>query len=505
MNIRRRIDNDMLEKLRLEEGWFSFFALLLAFMTVVWSIQGANWADGSAIFPRIALVGLFVGFGLAKVRFVPTLLAHSFMLSVGMVYVGFMVAPYGDPRYTEWTQKLGSTVLRVVRWIEGAIGGNAHDDNLVCLALLGFGLWILGYTAAWMLFRSHRVWLTLLLLGATLMVNLSFNPPNAIFSFTFFLLVSLLLVVRFSAYMDEQRWRSLRLYFQPGLWRNAMMVGGCLALVVVAVAFATPSSSQIDSWGQVLNNVSQPFNGVKGIWDSVGSGGTDGGGKVAARSKNNYNSLDDSFTIGGPLRLSNDPVIRVTEGSNIPPIYLQAKTMDFYDGKGWVNTYQLPGETQQNDETVFRRLSLAANQSLPSPTDKGRGTSKLNVTSLVPGYNPVLSLGDLVSADRNSLVAFHYEKVDINAPLDAFKLKDIPDGDNGKRSVLVDTTTGKVVPPSVLDLLKDLKDGAQQSNLALPPTTLVTYTQRGNRWIVGIRYPSGRTFYTTNAATNISE
>jgi transglutaminase-like putative cysteine protease len=478
MSTRRQVEPTYWEKLKLEEGWFSFFALLLAFMTVVWSIEGAHWADGSDMLPRAALVGFLVGFGLAKVRFIPGLLAHSFMVSVGMVFVGLLVAPFADKNYDDWSRKLGSTVLRVVKWFEAALAGNAHDDSLVYLVLLSFGVWLLGYTIAWTLFRGHKIWWTLLLLGAALMVNLSFNPPNAIYSFTFFLIVSLLLVVRFSAFMDEQRWRSLRLYFQPGLWRRAMVVGGCLVLVILAVAFATPSSSQIESFGQVLTKVTEPFSGVKGFWDGLGSGTGDGNEKVA-RSRSNYNNLDDSFTIGGPLRLSNEPVFRVTSDGSTPPIYLQAKAMDEYDGKGWINTYQTT-EDPQSDKALFRRLSLAANQSLPTSTDRGRGTTTLTVTSLVAGFNPILTMGDLVGSDHPSLVAFHYNKVLIDTSLDSFKLKDISDGNGGKRSVLVDDSTGKVVPPAMLDLIKYLKEGSRLTDLSFPSNLTFTYVRNGN-------------------------
>lgn len=480
----KNLEPSLLEKFRLDEGWFSLFALLLAFMTVVWSIEGAHWVDGSNLLPRAALVSFFIGFGLARVRFVPTLLAHSFIVSVGLVFVGLLVSPYGDTQYDEWTRRLGSTVLTVVRWIEDAFQGKAHDNNLVYLASLTFGVWLLGYASAWLLFRSHRLWWTLALLGTVLMYNLSQNPPNAIYSFSFFLIVALLLLVRFNVFQDEQRWRTLRLYFQPGIWRMAMAVGGCLALVVMAIAFATPSSSQIESFGQVLDRASQPFNGIKGVWDLVGTGGSTPGDGYKGRVNTNYNTLGDSFTIGGPLRLSNDPVVQVKTGTNSAPSYLQVQTMDQYDGKGWINTYQVALDKSPTD-LLFRKLSLAANQALPTPTDEGKRTDKLTVTPLVPDFSLVLSLGDLVSMDKPSLVSFHYLKTSINAPLSAFQLKEIPDGGGGTRSVLVDTTTGKTVPPAALDLIKYLKQGSQMNELALPPTFTFTYLNSGNSYQVG--------------------
>jgi transglutaminase-like putative cysteine protease len=492
MSTKRRVETTIWDKLRLEEGWFSLFALFLAFMIVVWSVEGAKWVDGAYLLPRAALAGFVLGLALAKIRFIPALLGHSFIISVGLVFVGLLVAPYADPAYkNDWSRQLGSTVLQVVQWFQDAITGKATDKNLVYLALQAFGLWLLGYLSAWLLFRSHRVWWTVALLGLALMMNLSFNPPNAVLSFCAFIVVALLLVVRFSAFMDEQRWRALRLYFQPGLWRMAMVVGCSLVAFIIAVAFLSPSASEVDSFGRMLDTVSQPFNGFKGVWDNFGKSG-EGPDKLMARSQDNYTTLGDSFTLGGQLHLSNDPYFRVTGDSSQPPIYLQAKTLDEWDGKGWINTYQTPATGQPPENTLFRRLSLAANQSLPTSSDQGRATNRMGVTMLIPGVNWVLSLGDMVSTDRSTLVAFHYEKIVINAPLDSFVLKDVPDGNGGKRSVLVDATTGKVVPPSLLDLIKYLKDGTRLDQLAVPPTLTATYTRRGNNWFVQYRLNGGR-------------
>src|SRR5689334_16858495 len=109
-------------------------------MIVVWSVEGAKWVDGAYLLPRAALAGFVLGLALAKIRFIPALLGHSFIISVGLVFVGLLVSPYADPAYkNDWSRQLGSTVLQVVQWFQDAFAGKATDKNLVYLALQAFG------------------------------------------------------------------------------------------------------------------------------------------------------------------------------------------------------------------------------------------------------------------------------------------------------------------------------------------------------------------------------
>lgn len=491
---KNRVDTTFWDKFKLDEGFLSLIALLLAFMTVVWSIQSGNWLEGLYVLSWAGLFGFGIGFLLSRIRFVPSLLAHSFMLSVGMVVTGLLVAPFVNVPFADWSKKLGSAVLRVVKWCENAIAGNAREDSLVYLIFLALAIWTLGYMVAWFVFRLNVVWPALAMLAAALMINLSFNPPNATAAFVFFLLNALLLVIRFNAFQNELRWRSLRMYFPGGIWRNALGVGGFLALLILAASFVIPSQSGYKTLGDVISNVTTPFNDFKGIWDNIGTGGTGSkGDQLTPRSNANYNSLDDSFTIGGPLKLSNNPVFRVSADGGQMPLYLQGKTMDFYDGKGWINSYQTTADGKlANNEAVFRRLSLAPNQALPTPPNAGQGSTRLNVTSLVPGFTPVLSLGDLVSVDRPALVAFHYEKIALNVPLDSFKLKDFPDGNGGKRTVLVDERTGEPVPPSALELVRLLSEAANSGQFGYPNKLTAFYTKRANEWQVQYQFGNDR-------------
>jgi transglutaminase-like putative cysteine protease len=501
--MKNNLSLNKLRPVRLEEGWLSLLALVVAFMTVIWSVEGAQWTEGVWILPRIAIPALALGVVLAKVRFVPGLLSHSFMLSVGMVLVGVMVFPFVGVQYVDddWTKKLGGVVLRVVKWGERTANGAGAYDSLVFLVGLGILVWISGYAVSWLVFRRHQVWLAITIMAAILMVNLSYNPPNPLGSFSVFLISSLLLVVRISAFQNEERWRRLRIPYRREFWRGVMAVGTVLVMLITMIAFALPSSSQVEPLGNVLSKVNGPWQQLDYL-PGFGSS-PNNGPQREGRLPTNYNNLGKSFTIGGPITLSNEPVLRV-KGDD--PKYLQVAAMDLYDGKGWQATYQDPTPGQNTDK-VLNQLSLAAGQALPTSTDQGRAMYRLTVTPLIPGFTPVLTTGELVSVDRSALLAYHWERIVINSQLNRIVPKQVADGNGGWRTVVVDENSGQPVPPDLLPLINLLKKAQEQGGGGVGPAPALTFSSQpnGNGYYISGGSNSARSATPQDAPGNVWE
>lgn len=481
-----KFDLNSLEKYKLREGWISVITLFVAFVTVINSLIAGNWQTGINIIGNIGILAFVLGFILARARFVPATLAHSFMISVGMVFVGFQVFPYTDPTYNSWSEKLGSTVLSVVRWIQNAVAGHEHDDGLVFLVSLCLLSWLLGYASAWLTFRNHRPWWALSALGMTLFINLSYNPPGSFRFFALFLLAGLLLVIRMTVFLNEEHWRRNRLFFRPGLWRGAMAVGSVLTLLVTLLAFAAPDNDTANPIKNVMDQLSGPLTGVQGGFNSFFVAPNGDHPHRDLISANNYNSFDTSFKLGGPVNLSPDPILKV---SGTDPTYLQSNALDEYDGQHWINTYQsAPGVP---DNIVFPPLSLAANQNLPTSSDKGREDNQVTVTQLAPTGNQIFVGGDLVNTTLGAILRYHYEQIGFNqVPLDAFQKV---------KGVLSNTLdNNKPVPPALLPLLTDLYDAYKAGGPGLPPALQVTYTPYQNNWKVTFKLTNSATVTTTN-------
>jgi len=487
------------DRFRLSEGWFSFAMLLLVFMTVVWSIQGAHWVDGTEILAGAGLLGFLVGFGLAKTRFVPGLLAHSFMLSVGMVVVGILILPHIESSESEWWSKLGLAVRRVVKWSNGVFSGRATEDPLVGLVGLGLLVWATGYATSWLLFRRQRVWGAISLVGTILIVNLAYNPPGALISFLVFLVGSLLLVVRFNVYQNEERWRRLRLYFRPGMLRWALGIGGSVAFTAVAIAFTAPNAGTFTPLQSFVQQITTPWQSFQGSITSIFTGQNSGKDLRLGRLPSGYNAFNKSFTIGGPIKLSNDPVLQV-RGTDVS--YLQAAIMDQYDGKGWIATYQDGGDNKT--DIVFPQLSLSAGQSLPSSPYVSRKENTLEVTPLISGMPAMFSSGETISANRNSLLAFHWEKVTIRANLSEIRAVDIGSALDGKaRVALVDTTnSNKPIAPDLLPVVRLLRDAASSDIIEGMPNFVAINYDNLNGWKVSGRATVNNQAYNGTTTAN---
>ena len=73
-------------------------------LNVAWSINSAEWAEGLAVLQWVALVGLVIGFILAKSR-LPGFVAHFLSLIGGTAWVTFLISTL-LPSTLNWTEKL---------------------------------------------------------------------------------------------------------------------------------------------------------------------------------------------------------------------------------------------------------------------------------------------------------------------------------------------------------------------------------------------------------------
>ena len=93
----------MWERLRLHEGWSTFFLLFTILISAAISISAARWTDGLDTLVTAVILGYWAGFLLAKSRF-PAAIAHLFSLVYGLFTVGYFVGKLMDQ--PSWPDRL---------------------------------------------------------------------------------------------------------------------------------------------------------------------------------------------------------------------------------------------------------------------------------------------------------------------------------------------------------------------------------------------------------------
>jgi transglutaminase-like putative cysteine protease len=327
--------------LRPREGWLSAFLLLVMAMCVVWSVQSAGWLIQDEFLTPIAFYAVVAGalLGISSLTVVAVLPASAV---VGAITVLWIVGGEYFPGLSVGG-RLVALRADAVDWIQILIA-QGYAPQLTPYAIgLGLVLWLTAFTAAYTLFRHHRVLDAILLLGAALVANLSATLTDLLGYLVLFMVAALLLWLRAAMFGRQDAWQRRRVNENaevPGaIMRSGVVFIGAsviMAWVLTSVAVAAPLTS-------VWNNLDTVWDGVRGRLDLV-FGGLNGG-----ESRLTGTNFGPKFAISGTWNSSDDPVLTVAADREL---YLRAATYDVYTGHGWA---QSPGEEREvaADQLLF--------------------------------------------------------------------------------------------------------------------------------------------------------
>ena len=201
--------------------------------------------------------------------------------------------------------------------------------------MLGAAVWLVSYTAAWVLFR--RGWLTtaLALPGAIALANLGYAPEEGTLPLLVMVVAGTMLAARHAAYRREIEWSRAQLPYPRRTVPRFLFGGIVIALLVAALAWTLPLSTRDSLFGAAWERLNEPLEEVASRWNDLvsqfGGPGDNSGGS--------YSAFGDSFRLGGHLQLSDDPVVLLQpSGGAMRPAYLAGQRYDAYDGHGWATT-----------------------------------------------------------------------------------------------------------------------------------------------------------------------
>ncbi|MEO7020318.1 MAG: transglutaminaseTgpA domain-containing protein [Ktedonobacteraceae bacterium] len=338
-------------RLRLAEGWFSFFLLALVVYSGIWSVQVVQWVDHLNLLTPLTALGLLVGMIAAKQPRVPRLLSHLLAVVLGLL-LAFWQTSSAD--YAGHARVL---LANMHTWFFLALnGGSSNDNSIFLFFILALGF-LLAYTSAWLVYRTRSPWLMLLANAVVLLINLSIVDAGYVVFLVVFLVAALLLLLRFNLYQASIRWRRQGLRCSDDLGWEFMQAGALISLGILVFSWVLPWGYMNLQASQIWTANNNPWVQAQNIWNRLlpVSGGNN---------PQNHGNFTNSLTLGGNPNLTDTPVFQVktTDGSQ----YLISLTYDQYDGgRNWYNSLQVENSNKAGAITYDGSRDLrAVNQTI---------------------------------------------------------------------------------------------------------------------------------------------
>ena len=320
---------EIVDEVRIKEGWATIAFLLIMLLCVAWSIQAAQWLEtGLDILQGVVLLGAAMGIVLAKSR-TPRSLAHLLSLLSGVTWGAFLTARVlAIAANMPLPLAVQELEFRIWDFLIVVTTGESSADNLIFLLLLTWLLWLAAYFCAWVVFRWQRVWWAVIVSGTALLINLNYAQVNLTVFLIGFLLSALLLVVRTSLAFYEQEWRRNGVSYSPELISSFLRAGLSLSILAIVLAWLAPKALASRPLQQVWDRVGEPWRRLQDESARIFHG-------LNYQNEPPLVYSDRWMRFGGPVELTDTPLLDIRAPTGR---YWRLMVFHEYTGDGWYNT-----------------------------------------------------------------------------------------------------------------------------------------------------------------------
>jgi transglutaminase-like putative cysteine protease len=316
-------------QLRSWETWISLGLMMVAFLAVSSSIEQADWVPEMPSLTSAAMLGLLMGFGLARAR-LPGALLLLLALPLGAasttaqtMYAMRLSDPaLGAGPRARWDE----LVLRLQDWTEALLAGDVSTDPIPFILLMVMLSWSMAFAASWAVFRLRNGWLAVIPGGFALLTNISYLPGQPSLAFIVYLFAGVLLVTRMHALRAEAEWRAERTVRPPLLSLEVLNFATWSALVLIVAAWIVPAANNWGPVARVWQDATAPIS------DRVERVGRVFFG-IDSKRADLVHKFGDVLPLQGRVHLSSTPLMTVEAPPDV--VYLRAAVYDEYTGRGW--------------------------------------------------------------------------------------------------------------------------------------------------------------------------
>jgi transglutaminase-like putative cysteine protease len=296
--------------------------VLVGFLTVVRSIDNADWVTEMPSLYEIGLIGLVTGLLLSHVRYLPGLIAHLTALLVGVVSVAAVVSTKLEGKFYD---RVWDIADRLWVWGHALVSGGISNDNLPFVVLVVSATYIAAYLAAWSTFRWFNAWLALVPGGLALLTNISYLPGQKSVPLLIYLFCSVLLVARMNLLRRMQEWRATGTRYPDFISLHVLNVTVWMGLALLALAWVMPvghgNGALYSLWLKVTSPIASPARDLGRVFSAVDS-----------KKGVTVHQFGSVLPLQGGISLGSGEVLKVTTSE---PGFLRAQSYDVYTAQGW--------------------------------------------------------------------------------------------------------------------------------------------------------------------------
>ena len=307
-------------------SWLAVLLLLVVHLSLAWSLDAAGWAEGLEVTAWAAVGGVIVGALLARTPW-PSWFVRIYALVTGLavsLYLGSTLLPdayVGRERSLE-------VVIRLMEWVQQALGGATAGDNLVFVLDVSLLLWWSGIYTARALLKHGHVWRALIPPGVVLTINAYYAMTDLRPFLLLYLASAVVLLVVTHLYALMARWEAERVRYPMDIGVDFLRNGALFGLVVLLVAWTLPPLASAQQVAQWLEPARGSWRRVQEEWGRLFN-------TLNYRAAGVIPTFQQSFTLRGGPNLTETPYFAIEAPKGR---YWRAAVYDRYRGDGWDNT-----------------------------------------------------------------------------------------------------------------------------------------------------------------------
>jgi transglutaminase-like putative cysteine protease len=295
--------------------------VMVGFLTVVRSIDSADWVDEMPSLYGIGFLGLVLGLLMAQTR-VPSLIAHVVGFAVGASGILYVI---GTRLEGSLLSRSWDILERLWLWFDALVTGGISNDNIPFVVLVVSATYFAAYMASWSIFRWQNAWLGLIPGGLALLTNISYLPGQRSLPLVIYLFCAVLLLARVNLLRQVREWRQRNVRYPEFISLSVLNITVWIALALLAVAWILPVGSGsgflYSVWLKVTAPVAEPMNDLGRLFTAIDS---KKGGAV--------HHFGATLPLQGEISLSPAEVMQVTASETG---FLRAQAYDVYTAQGW--------------------------------------------------------------------------------------------------------------------------------------------------------------------------